>query len=131
VDLIRHGEARIGSEKPDGVVTPIVGQATLGEATPRDVMVNGQELDTRHAQRAQVLEDRFGAQAEVRAPQTLRDVGMAHGHPFHVTLVNHRLIPRDLGTVIALPIERGVDHHALGHGSAGSDRRASDLHRCR
>ncbi len=97
------------------VVAPVVAQAAIEQHLVVDEGMDRQQLDRRDAEAFQVADDRLAGQARVRAAQMLGDVWMALGQPLDVRLVDDRLVPGEVRLLVPLPIERGVDHDALGH----------------
>ena len=118
-DLILEGKARVGGEEADRVVAPVIREPAADEPPSADGVMNRQQLDTRHAEGAEMLDDRLGAEAEVGAAHVLWDSGMLDRHPLDMALVDHGLVPRNLRRAVTLPVERRIDHDALGHGAAG------------
>ena len=79
-----------------------------------DELVDRQQLDGGHAERAEVVDGHGVGQPGVGAPQQLGDVGVGGGEPLDVDLVDDRLVQRDVGRAVGAPVEVGADHHALG-----------------
>jgi hypothetical protein len=80
------------------------------------VGVYGEELDRRDPERLEVVEHRVVREPFVRATELARHVGVEHGEPLHVRLVEDRVRPRDVGARVALPVERAhVDHDRPRH----------------
>ena len=67
------------------------------------------------AARLQVVDDRVGSEPEIGPTQMPGHVGMTHGHPAHVALVDHGSAPRHAGGTVVAPAERGLEHAAFGH----------------
>ena len=107
--------ARLRRQEGDRVVAPVVREATLDQVAVVDELMDRQELDRRHAEREQVVDDRVAGHAEVGAAQLRRNAGVAHRHPAHVALVDHGPVPWDGRPAVVAPRERRVDHDALGH----------------
>ena len=84
----------------------------LGKADPN---MDGKELDGSDAERFHVLQDGRYREAGIGAAQLVRHIRVELREAFHVRLVDHRSVPRRLGTSILSPGERGIDHHALRH----------------
>jgi hypothetical protein len=80
-----------------------------------DELVHGHELDGRHAQGLEVRDHRRMADARVRAAELLGHLGVRHGQPLHVGLVDHRLAEGGPRLLVAGPVEARVDDHALRH----------------
>ena len=53
--------AHVGSKKPDGIVAPIVRQATLGQMPVHDELMHRQQLEGSDAQRLEIFEHRSAA----------------------------------------------------------------------
>jgi hypothetical protein len=104
-----------GREEVDGAVAPVVAQPLLDQEVLVDDLVDRQQLDGGDAERLQVLDDRGVANGGVGAADLLRHLGVEHREPLDVRLVDDRLVPGDAWAAVALPVERGVDHHALRH----------------
>ena len=118
-DLILEGKARVGGEEADRVVAPVIREPAVDEPPSANAVMNRQQLDARHAQGAEMLDDGLGAEAEVGAAHFLRHTGMLDRHALDVALVNHGLVPRNLRRAVAPPVERRIDHDTFGHGAAG------------
>ena len=76
VDLLADRARRVAvmrSEEPDGVVSPVVGQAALDEDPVVHELVHGHELHGGDAERPQVLEDGIVGEGQVRASDLRRD----------------------------------------------------------
>ncbi len=125
----RRGVQRVRREVADRGVAPVVRQALLvEEALVRDV-VDGQELDRRHAQALEVLERPFRCEAAVGAAKVFPYVRVQGREALDVHLVDDRLVPRDARThvVVVLPVEALVDDDALGHRRRVVDRVALEI----
>ena len=116
------GVRRVRGEVADGVVAPVVAGAALGQAGLGDELVDREQLDRGDAEVAQVVGDRGGAEAGVRAAQVLGDAVVQLGHALDVALVDDRVAPAAPHRLVALPVEvpgRGVDHDAARHEGGG------------
>ena len=119
------GIARIGRKKPDRVVAPVIGQALLQQVAVIDEEMDRQQLHRGDAQLLDVLDHRLSAEARIGAAQVLVQPGKSLGEALDVELINNRVVKRyaDLAQhTLTMPIEVGIDHHALGH-----ERRAVPL----
>ena len=104
----------VGREIADGVVAPVVAQAPLGERRVLDELVDRQQLHRGDAKLLQVLDRDRMRHAGVGAAQLLGNVRMRLAEPFHVRLVDDRAVQRRVGRAVVAPVERRVDHDALG-----------------
>ncbi len=104
----------VGGKIADGVVAPVVAQAPLGERRVLDELVDRQQLHGGDAKLRQVLDSHRMRHAGVGAAQRLGYVRMRLAEPFHVRLVDDRAVQRGVGRAVVAPVERRVDHHALG-----------------
>ena len=102
-----------GAKNAIEFVAPVVRQPTLGEMPIDHVVMHGQQLHGRHAERVEVVDHRIGRETEVRPTLSLVDLGMLDRHPLHVALIDHRAIPRRARQSIVGPRERVVDDDAL------------------
>ena len=107
LDLAGGRVAGLRGEEADRVVAPVVAQAPLDEPAVVDEGVHRHQLDGRHAEALQVVDDRRGREPGVGAAQCRRHVGMPHGEAAHVRLVDHRVAPRHVGAPVVAPGERG------------------------
>ena len=78
-------------------------------------MLDGQELDRRHAERTQVIQNGIGDHAQVRAAQITGHLRVQLGHALDVALVDQGAAPGHVRRPIIAPRERALDHEALGH----------------
>ena len=77
------------------------------------------ELDGGDAQVGQVLDDGGVDQSRVGPPQLGGDLGVEHGQPPHVGLVDDRLVVGVARRPVVAPVEEGADDHAAGHVGGG------------
>ena len=110
-----RGVARVRGKEADRMVAPVIGQALLHEMAVHHELVDGHQLDRRHAQIDQMIDDRVGGHAQVRAAQLLGHVGVSIGQSLDVALVDHGVVPGRLRVAIVAPGERGIHNHGLGH----------------
>ena len=75
-----------------------------------DMVMHGQQLNRRDAQRDQMPHRRFATQARIGASQFIGDVGMELGKPFDMQLVNHRFVQGPAGRRVVPPGKGGVDN---------------------
>lgn len=73
-------------------------------------LVHGHELDRRHAESLQVVDDGGVGDPGVRAALRLGHIGMRAGESGDVRLVDDALAVRDARWPVARPVEVGVDH---------------------
>jgi hypothetical protein len=109
-----RGVERVRREEADRRVAPVVRQPAVDEEGLVGDVVNGQQLDGRDAERLQVLERGRVGEPRVGAAQVLAHVRVELREALDVHLVDDQLVQRDVGAAVALPVEAGVDHHALG-----------------
>ena len=86
----RGGIALVRREVPEGVVAPVVGQASLEEVLGY-ILVHRQQFDRGDAEPGQVLDDRLVRQPGVGAAQRLGHIRMTHGQALDVRLVDDRV----------------------------------------
>ena len=118
VDLLAERSGRVagvGGEEGNGVVAPVVRQASIGQGAFGDELVDRQELHGRDAERAQMLEDRVVDDAQERAADTVGDAGPKHRHPAHMAFVDEGLVPGHARRTVVAPRERVVDDDRLRH----------------
>ncbi len=110
------GVARVGGEEADRIVAPVVPEPAVEQERVVNERVDGQELDGRHAERADVVDDRLRSEAGVEATQAFVHPGMQLGEAFDVRLVNDRMVPGDAApSIITAPVEVGIHDCAFGH----------------
>ena len=100
------GKARIGREKADRRVPPIIGKPQRLETMIGYPVMYGQKFDSPHAQIFQVFDHARVGQTRIRAPELFGHVGMPHGETFYVQLVDDGFRPGRPGRGDILPIER-------------------------
>mmetsp|Transcript_21539 Transcript_21539/g.83730 ORF Transcript_21539/g.83730 Transcript_21539/m.83730 type:complete len:418 (-) Transcript_21539:1647-2900(-) len=98
-ELGRHGRrvvavgrlrpARVGAEKAQRVVTPVVAQATLGEVGLIDAVLHRQQRQRRHAQALEVRDGCRMRQAGIAAAQRLGHARQKPGEALDMHLVQH------------------------------------------
>jgi len=88
------GEARIGREEAERVVTPVVDELAVREAPFVERVLYRQELDGRHGERPEMIDDRVRGEPEIRAAQMARHVRMRAREAADVALVNDGATPR-------------------------------------
>ncbi len=78
--------------------------------------MDGQQLDGRHPERFDVVDDGLRSEPGVEAAQAFVHVGMELGEAFDVRFINDRVVPRDAAPLVfAAPVEIGIDDGALRH----------------
>ena len=113
----------MGGEEPEGVVAPVVDQPALGERRLGDELVHRQQLDRRHAEVVEVVDDRRRRQPGVRAAQVLGDAVVQRGDALDVQLVDHGVAPAAAHRRVVAPQSKvGVDDDAARRGTARSPR---------
>ena len=104
---------RVRGEVADRAVAPVVRQAALGEEVLVGDVVDRQQLDRRHAERAEVLDRRFRRQARIGAAQVVANGRMQLREALDVGLVDDGVVPGRARRRVALPVEARVDDDAL------------------
>src|SRR5207247_6129813 len=79
------------------------------------VCFNLQYLNRGDTELFEVIDGRWSAERRISASQLLWDIGPKFAEAFHVQFINHRIVQRDPGSLVALPVKSGVDHHRLRH----------------
>ena len=106
---------RLGREKADGVVAPVVVKPALDQVPVVDEGVDRKQLDRRDPEPLEMIDDgRCGEAAKCAAPRR-RNVLALLRQPFDVGLINDGLFPRDRGPALLAPGERFVDDDGLRH----------------
>ncbi|CAM5326054.1 hypothetical protein SHIRM173S_04985 [Streptomyces hirsutus] len=100
----------VRGEESDGVVAPVVVQAHVHQAVVVDELVNRHQLQCRHAEFRQVLDQRRVREARVGAAQFLGQPRVAHGEALDVRLVDHGVVVFRPGQPVVAPVEVRVDH---------------------
>ena len=67
-----------------------------------------------HAQPVEIVQEGRVGESGEGAPPLRGDLGMVGRQPFHVDLIDKRVVPGGLGLPILLPGKGGVDHDTLG-----------------
>ena len=111
----RGGVGGVRGEEAQGVVAPVVAQPLVQQRAVLHELVDRHQLDGGDAELGEVLGDGRVRQAGVRAALLLGHVGVQLGEALDVGLVDHRLVVGDVEAAVALPVEEGVDDHAVGH----------------
>ncbi len=110
------GIARVWREEADRIVAPIVLEAALEQERVVDERMDGQKLDGRHPERADVVDDRLRPEPGVEAAEALVHLGMQLGEAFDVRFIDDRVVPGDAAPMVfAVPVEVGIDDRALRH----------------
>ena len=102
-------------QEGDRVVAPVVAQAALDEVVVLDELVDRHQLDGRHAERAEVLDDGRVGERGVRAADVVGDVGMEHRQTPDVGLVDDRLVHLVTRRAVVGPVEERVADHRARH----------------
>ena len=72
-----------------------------------DVEVDGQKLHGGHTELLQVIDHGRMGHTRIRPTDIFRNIGVQHGLPAHMGLIEHRLTPRYFGAFNDAPIEVG------------------------
>ena len=99
----------VGREEPDRIVAPVVAQPPTNQRVLSHELMDGQQLDGRHAERQQMLDRRWARQPRERPALVGGHRRMRGGEALHVDLVHDRLVPGGARRPIAGPVERRVD----------------------
>ena len=110
----RRGVTHVGREVRQRVVAPVIRQSAFDEMPVIEMLVNGHQLDGRHAKGCQVTDGRLGREAEIRAPQRLRNVRVEFRESFDVKLVDERVMPGRAQRPVLTPRKCAVDHRRQG-----------------
>src|ERR1700722_2090896 len=105
-DGMRREVTRLRRKKSNGVVTPVIPQATLHELAVVHKTVYWHQFNGSDAQASEVLDDRRGCQTGICSAQMFRNIGMALGKSLHVEFVNHSLVPGNTRRAVRSPCER-------------------------
>ncbi len=111
------GVGVLRGEEGDGVVAPVVREALLLETRVVDELMHRHELDRRHAELLEMLDDRGMGDRAVSAADLFGDGGVQLRQSPHVGLVDEGLRVRRLGLAVAAPVEVRVHddtHHLVG-----------------
>jgi hypothetical protein len=109
---------RMGGEEADRVVAPVVAQAQFDEPALVGEGMHRQELDGRHPELDQVIDDVGRRQALEGAPARARDLGMGSGHAADVGFVDNRVGPGAERAHMLVPGKGGIHHPAFRHAEA-------------
>jgi hypothetical protein len=120
--VARRRVGAVRGEEAHAVVAPVVDPAACSQRRLGAELVDRQQLDRRDAQPAQLGGDRGVRHAGIGAPQGFRDIGMAHGEPAYVGLVDDRGLPGVARRRVIPPVEALVGHHADPAAAVAGDR---------
>jgi len=70
-----------------------------------DEVVDGHEFDGGDAELSEVVDHRGMRESGIGAAKVLGHVGMTHGEPLDVGLVDDRVVPRNVEGLVAVPVE--------------------------
>src|SRR4051794_29498056 len=90
-------------------------QPTLLEALVVDKGVHRQELNRRHTQCSEIIDDDRRCKARVSATEWYGHIRMLFGKALDVQFVDHRAMKWRLGAAIIAPIEARIDDDTFGH----------------
>ncbi len=110
-----RGVRVVRGEETDRVVAPVVVQPHVDQPVVVHELVHRHQLQGRHAQLHQVLDDRRMRERRVRAAQLVRQPRVLHREALDVGLVEHGLVVTAPGQPVVAPVEVGIDHDR-GHG---------------
>ena len=106
-------QPRVGAEKADRVVAPVVRQAHPGQAQFIDTLVHRQQAHRRDAQALQVGEGSVGAQSRVAAAHRFGHAGVQLGESLDMQFVEHGVGQWRVQRPVVTPIEMVVDDTCL------------------
>ena len=109
--LARRTVFGVGRKKPDGIVAPVIAQSFVEQVAVMHELVYRHQFDSGYAQVFQVAYGFGRAQGGIRAPDGGVNAGMQFGETLDVHFVDQRLVHRDIGRRIALPVKLVVHHH--------------------
>ena len=102
-------------KEAQGAITPVVAQPTVYQKTVIDEGVNRHQFHRGDAERLKMLDDFRVSQTGAGSTQVVRDALMMDGETAHMGFVNQGARPRCFRRMIAVPVETGIDDHALKH----------------
>jgi hypothetical protein len=82
------GQPRVGGEKAEGVVPPVVGEPVLDQKTLADPVMHRQQFHRVDAQPGEVLDRGRGGQPRIGAAQARGDAGVAHREALDMQFVD-------------------------------------------
>ncbi len=91
------GVADMGRHETDRVVAPVIAQPLIDQMPIVDEVMYRHELDRRHAELQQMIDDGVRSQPQIRAAQVLGHAGVAGRHAAHMGLIDHGLVPGRVG----------------------------------
>ncbi|KAG1245659.1 hypothetical protein G6F68_014964 [Rhizopus microsporus] len=104
-------------KETQGVVTPVIAQATFQQEPVLQEGVHRQQFDRGDAQAVQVFDEPWVGQRRAGAAQGLAQVFALHRHAAQMHFVDRRVYPWRLRRLAVAPVERDVFRHdGLGHG---------------
>ena len=122
--------ARMRRKKTDGVVAPVIRQATIDQRFVVQMRVHRQKLDCGHAQIFQIADHFFIRDCGVSASQFLRNLPPKFCESLHVRFINHRFGKRPVRFLIIAPFECRIDNDRLRHRPRVVARIARKIFRC-
>src|SRR5450759_1949451 len=107
----RGGVGRMRSEEPDGVVAPVVRQALILQRAVLNELVHRHQLDGRHSQAGEVLDDRLVTDCGIRSANAFGNTGMGHGQALDVSLIDDGVVVLVTRRPVVAPVEERVHYH--------------------
>src|SRR5262245_12270058 len=108
-----RGITRLGCEKAQRIVAPIVAKAALDQMAIIDKGVDRQQFKCGDTQTLEMIDHRRCRKAAIRTAPSGRHILAKLSQPLDVGFVDDRVLPGDRRSTFFAPCERFVDHHAL------------------
>ncbi len=117
----RGGVRLVWSEKPDRVVTPVIGQAAVDQELLRDTFVYREQFDCSNPEPDQMGDGRRVGETRVSAPKLWRNLGKAHRKTFDMDFVKDRVGVRVMRAGAELQVKVGSTTRLRGTDPAESN----------
>ena len=113
--VVAGGVARVGGEKVDGIVAPVIAQTQIDQALVVDEFMHRHQLHGGDAEFFEIFNGDGVRHAGVGAAQFGRDVRVQGGKALDMQLVDDGIVERGEGRPVVFPIEMGSGDDAFGH----------------
>ena len=102
-------------EKADGVVAPVIAQASIEQMPIVHELVDRHQFDGADAKPLKIADGRRMGEARIGAAKLGRDLPHQRGEALHMKLVDLGLVQRSARPSVVTPIEAVVDDDRAGH----------------
>src|SRR5688500_13968217 len=102
-------------EEADGIISPVVSQATFYQMSIVNKLMHRRELYRRYAELGKVFDRARVRQRAIFAAQLVRDIRVFDRETFHMRFINNGLMRRRAGMPIVAPVIEGIGNDGLRH----------------